>query len=243
MLSDFNCQILDTQKFKPLFNSAGDCIDQNESLIKDIELLGSLGFHRLICQVPYDPNSDVLYYTFRKIRFIEKHLKQITSRKISGRFQVSAFPVTYLNKDTPYLRDLNKILVPNTNYLFLELPWGHFPDSLAVSINKLLYEKKLLPIFSNFHIYLAIYNAQAISKLINIRYAGFQFPLNAEVLSKHLLIIKHIIGNGGVILLGTSCDHFTLNEYEIRKSLDFLQKRLSKNEYSALILRARALLK
>ena len=141
MLSDFNCQILCTDNPGFLFDSSSsNNLDLKKKLIEDIELLGSLGFHNLICQIHYDPNRDVLYYTKKKIKDLELHLKKTTARCLSGKFRIHAVPVTYLSEDTPYIKHLDKLVLRGTNYIFLELPMGQFPDKLAVSINKLLYD-------------------------------------------------------------------------------------------------------
>ena len=243
MLTDFNCKILstDNKRFSP--SDSLISLSSNDTLIDDIELLGSLGFHRLVCQIFFDQDKDILYYVKRKSKSLEQSFKKLTSRKLSGKYSFHCVIVTYLTEDTPFLKDLHSLVLKGTNYIFLELPWGSFPDRLHITINKLLYTKNLLPAFTNFHIYTSVYAPDTIQKLINIKGAAFQFPLNFTILSQNIDHIKTIVKNGGVILLGSSSDHFNLNIGEIAKCLEWLQKRLGTVEYTSMIIRARALLK
>lgn len=244
MLSDFNCQILNIEKRNNFVSdSLYSDFEQEKRFLCDIERLGSLGFHRLIYQVPYDPDRDILSHLNKKIKTVEQSLRKITSRRLSAKFIMRAVLVTYLTDETPYLKNIEKTIVPESNYIFLELPWGHFPDKTAVTINKLLYSNKLLPIFANFHLYSALYDADAVQRLISIKGAGYQFAMKLSVLSENFNIIKHIIKNDGIVLLGSSCDHDNLNISEISKCLEMLQRRLSAKEYAALVLRARVLIK
>ena len=245
MLSDFNCEILNIEKYITNFSDQRQFTDVEweKKFIEDIELLGSLGFHNLVYQIPFDPDADILYYTNKRIKYIEHQLKSATSRKLSAKFKMIAVPVVYLTDETPFLKRLDKLILRSTNYIFLELPFGHFPDSLAVAINKILYKRNLLPIFTNFHIYTSFYDNDVIQRLVNIKGAGYQFPLKLSVLSDNLHLIKQIIKNGGIVLLGSSCDHYNLNISEISKCLEMLQRRLGYNDYTELILRAKRLIK
>lgn len=245
MLSDFNCKILNLEKnksnyFDP-YHSAD--IEWEKKFIEDVELLGALGFHNLVCQIPYDSDADILYYTNKRIKYIEHQLKSATSRKLSAKFKMVAVPVVYLTDETPILKYLDKLVLRSTNYIFLELPFGHFPDSLAVAINKILYKRNLLPIFANFNLYTSICDNDVIQRVINIKGAGYQFPLRLSVLSDNIHLIKQIIKNGGLVLLGTSCDHNNLNISEISKCLEMLQRRLGYNDYTQMVLRAKLLIK
>ena len=243
MYTDFNCKILttDNKRFSPddSLISLTDC----DTSLDDIKLLGSLGFHRLVAQLHFNQDKDILRYVKIKARSIEQNLKKLTSRKLSGKFSFHAVIVTYLTEDTPFLEDIDSLILKDTNYIFLELPWGHFPDKLHITINKLLYTKNLLPVFTNFHVYASVYDQTTVQKLINIKGAAFQFPLNFNILSLNIDHIKTIVKNGGIILLGSSSDHFNLNANEIAKCLEWLQKRLGENNFTSMILRARALLK
>ena len=169
MLTDFNCNILNIDRHRAISACAPSAASLNENLIRDIELLGSLGFHKLIYQIHFDSNKDILFYIKKKAKSIEQEIKKISSRQLSAKFSFHSVIVTYLTEETPFLKDLNSLIVPKTNYIFLELPFGNFPDKLFVTINKLLYTKNLLPVFTNFHVFCSLYDAITIEKLINIK--------------------------------------------------------------------------
>ena len=114
------------------------------------------------------------------------------------------------------------------------------PEYVPGAINKILYTHKLLPVFTEFHVYNALYNTEEINKLINIKGAAFQFGLKHSILPENIKIIKQILRNGNTVLIGTSCDHANFNKSEMHQNLKIMKKLLGDDYYFTLILRARA---
>ncbi len=244
MLSDYNCRILDIIDRRAFVSSSDSKLSpqSEELLIDNINKLGALGFHKLICPIRHEMRLRVPLRTKRMTKELELKIKQITSRRLSGKFKIQVVPVTDLTVDTPYLKDLKYLIVPKTNYIFLELPFGQFPEELAATINKILYVNKLIPVFTNFQIYAWMYKEEDVKRLINIKGAAFQFSLNSFVIEQNIKNFKHILRNGGAVLLGSSCSNFSLNRKEIEKCLKILRRKLTEGEYTTLVLRARALI-
>ena len=239
MLSDYNCKILNIDRYK--FHLGDDSVLKNEfqKMIDDINSLGSLGFHKLVCQIPY--NSSLNPSNSKKhISLLKRRIHKELAHRLFGKFNISAISVLYLSEDAPYINNIKSLTIPKTNYIFLELPFSDMPEYVPVAINKILYTQKLIPVFSEFHIYNALYKADEINKLINIKGAAFQFGLKHAALPENIKTIKQILRNGNTVLLGTSCNHYHFNQADIDKNIKSIKKLLGDDLYMTLILRARA---
>ena len=242
MLSDYNCKILEIDRYHLIFDEPGDLLFEFQKIIDDINLLGSCGFHKLVFQFKH-PFAQSPTITQKSIRASLNLLKKYTSNQLLGRFKIFGVPVICLTEDTPYIINLEALSVAKTNYIFLELPIDHFNNRLAIALNRILYNKKLLPVFTDFHVYSSLYKNDELDKLIKIKGAAFQFSIRHSILPNNVPLIKHILNNGGIILLGTSCDHDNLNVSELTRSMKTLKKQLGNELYMTLIMRAHAFMR
>ena len=242
MLSDFNCKILDIDRYKFYLGDETILSIEAQKLVDDINLLGSCGFHKLIHQIKTDPTSP--YYVYKNAAAeIIRRVKKESVNKLSGKYSFYTVPVLCLNEDTPFIKGLESFTALNDNYIFFELPPADdLTDQLFVSLNYLLYQRRIIPAFTNIQAYLNTYSVSDINRIINIKGAAFQFSLDYISISQHINTIKYILNNGGLILLGSSSEHSTLNITEINKSLMHLKKHLGNNEYMNLIFRSRSLI-
>ena len=241
MLSDFNCYILEIDRFKLISSLPNAWEIEKQKIYKDVDLLGKLGFHKLVLQVDYRNSLPPLQARRALTELKIKYEKEIL-RGIIKHFRLHIVPVLYFTEELPFFKGLKYLTAEKTNYIFLELPLGRNFDRLAVAINQLLYTKKLCPVFVNFQTYTTAYPTSDIQRLINIKGAGYQFSLRSAIEPKNIDIIKHILNNGGVVLIGTALDHAQLNTKEIQNQLLKLKRLLGQDVYTGMILRARALL-
>lgn len=242
MLSDFNCKILDIDRYKFYLGDESTLSIEAQKLINDINILGSCGFHKLILQIKADPFLPPYAYKNSALKIIQRVNKE-TFHKLSGKFSIYTVPVLYLTEETPFAKDLEKFTAFKSNYIFFELPHADLiSDQLFISINHLLYKRNILPVFAEIQKYLDTYSAIDINRIINIKGAAFQFSLDFNALSKNINTIKHILNNDGLILLGSSCQHAYLNKDEINKCLKYLRQQLGNDEYMKLIIKPRSLL-
>ena len=239
MLSDYNCKILNIDRYKLYLGD--DSLLKNEftKMVEDINILGSLGFHKLVCQIPYNTSVSPSYAK-KHVASLKRRILKESTHRLSAKFNISVVATVYLSEDAPYVKGLDSLTLPKTNYIFLELPFSDSSGYIPSSINKILYSCKLLPIFTNFHICNALYDPDEIKKLINIKGAAFQFDLKHSLLPENINAIKQILKNGNTVLTGTSCDHSNLNKIEIGNNIKILKKMLGEEYYITLILRARS---
>lgn len=242
MLTDFNCKILDINRYKFYLGDKSVLSIEAQRLVDDINILGACGFHNLIHQIKADPTSPFHVYKKAASKIIQ-YVKKETAHKLTGKFSVQAVPVIYLTEETPFIKTLDNFTAFKSNYIFLELPYiDKLSDQLFVALNHLLYKRHLLPVFTDIQRIIGIYSEIDINRIINIKGAAFQFTLNYIHLSRNIDTIKHILNNGGLVLLGTSCEHSYLNKSEIEKCLSYLKKQLGDDEYMNLIIKSRSLL-
>ena len=238
MLSDYNCKILNIDRYKLHLGDEAVLKNEFQNMINDINTLGALGFHKLVCQIKY--NDAVSPSSAKKdILSLSRRIHKELSHRLSGKFNISIVPSVYLSENIPYVKDIDHLTVSKTNYIFLELPFPEMPDYIPGAINKILYANKLLPVFTDFHIYNALYDVSEINKLINIKGAAFQFGLKHATLPENIKTIKQLLKNGNTVLIGTSCSHSNFNKLEIDQKLKQLKRLLGDDYYMTLVLRAR----
>lgn len=234
MLSDYNCKIFEINKYRAFLGKYDTQDVDIANLISDVEALGKCGFHRLIslfCHRPYNSVSQ----TKRAVISLNKKIKETVRL---NNFKISFVPSVFLTEDAPYIKNIGSLAIPHSNFIFVESPVPEMPDYYPITINKLLYHCKLIPIFSNFQACCVLYPHQEIEKLIRIKSSAFQFSLESSYTPQCLSIIRKILSNGNTVLLGTGCTHAELNAVKIAQDLAQLKKSLGYDEYSNLIMRS-----
>lgn len=242
MLSDFNCKILDIDKYKFYLGDESVLLIEAQKLINDINILGSCGFHKLTLPIKTDPLSPFYIYKKSSSKIIQ-YVKSQTAHKLLGKFSIYTVPVLNLTEETPFLENLEKFTAYKSNYIFFELSdKNEFSNQFFVSLNHLLYKQNILPVFVNIQKHLGTTINDDINRIINIKGAAFIFDLNINFFSRDICTIKHILRNGGIVLLGSSCEHSQLNKSQIEKCINLLKKQLGDDGYrNDFIIRSRAI--
>ena len=243
MLSDFNCKIFNPDRIK-LLDSAGYSSDAiREKINSDMAVLDSLGFHRLVCQVVYDENKSVAL-TLEKIRSVEDFIKDSVALSLRRKFNISVVPALALSENTPYVKNISALTIKNTNYILAELPISIvYPDYLDSTINKILYNCRLCPIFTKFDIFASIHrNTDHIERMTNIKDAAFQFSLNKKNFQNSIALMNYIHYKGGRVLLATDSEHDLFNAKRISENLTLLKEKLPRSVYLDIILSAHGFL-
>ena len=235
MLCDYNCKILNIDRCKLFLEDKSLLKNEFEKIILDINELGSLGFHRLVSPVRYDNSKNGL-------ASLNNIFQKEIIKCLNGKFSLSFVPLIYLSEETPYIKNIQNLTAAKSDYIFLELPFSNMPEYLPLAINKILYGCKLFPVFSDFHVYTAIYDTQDIEKLVNIKGAAFQFGIKHVNIPRNLELIKTMLKNGNAVLLGSSCDHDNLNVAEFEKNIKLLKRNLGEELYVTHVMRARSFL-
>lgn len=244
MLSDFNCKIFNPDRIRFL-DSAGYSSDAiREKINSDVAVLDSLGFHRLVCQVVHDENKPVAL-TLEKIRNIEDFIKGSVSGSLRRKFSISVLPALTLSESTPYVKSVSALTIKNTNYVFAELPISIvYPDYLDSTINKILYNCRLCPIFTKFDLFASIHrDTDHIERMTNIKGAAFQFSLNNKNFQSSVELIRRIHAKGGLVLLATDSEHDVFNVKRISENLALLKEKLPRSVYLDIMLSAHGFLR
>ena len=244
MLSDFNCKIFNTDRLSFL-NTSDYPLDYAVAKINsDLNTLDSLGFHRLICQVIHDENIPI-NRTLDKIDNLERFIRQSIGRSNRRKFNINVLPVIYLSENAPYINNLSALTAFGTNYIITELPISvTYPDYLDTTINKILYNCKLRPVFTEFETFSNIHNGtEYIEKMINIKNSAFVFSLSSNNFLGSIRLMRHIYDNGNTVLLSTGCEHDLFDMKRIKKNLLVLKEKLSEDVYLSIMLNAHRFLR
>ena len=96
--------------------------------------------------------------------------------------------------------------------------------------------------FTDFHIYNSTYDYDEINRLINIKGAAFQFNVKTAHDPKNIRLIKRILNEGNTVLLGTNCNHDSLNINEISQGIDRFKREITEKTYREIIINAKKFL-
>ena len=242
MFSDYNCRIFDTCKFESLKNDGADVslLPEFENIKKDIEAMTRIGFHTFYCPIRYNDSISVTQ-TQRSLLKLKKYFQKVIPRNC-GKISVNFVPQLYLSSDAPYIKNISALAIKNSNRVFVELPLELNPDYIPETLNKLLFSCRLLPIFLEFQLFVAIYDPTEIEKMLRINGAAFQFNIRSAFEPQNVKIIKKILSNGNTVLLGTNCKHDFLNVKEINRSIEKLKKAVGEEMFLKIILNSKKFL-
>ena len=239
MKTDFNCRIFDTNVFERL-SASFDGFNKifSQQINNDLMILDKLGFHRLICTVDHS-ELDSVALTLSKIKNLEQFIKKSISLSNRRKFKFFVYPKLILGADVPYFKDLRKLALNRSKYIFLELPaYTAEISDLDEALNKILYNCKLLPVFVNFQMCNDFYPDDFISRLIKIKSAAFVFSLRNNNFAENIAVIRKIYNSGNLVLFSTCCDHNNLNQKVILDNLNKLKKELGEQIYLNIILKS-----
>ena len=238
MISDFNCKIFDIDKLSTISSFIDtECLER-EKIKSDLKIMDSCSIHRLVCQISHNENSSVRQ-TKNKICLFKKYINQSIPKEFKNKFDIYAYPKIQLSLSSSYINRFSSLCFGADNYIFLELPI--FPSSFEMidsSINKILYNCKALPIFTDFQIYNDIYSPDLIRRLINIKGAAFQIMLSRTLRDEDIDIIRKVYLTENIVLFGISADHNHLNKSIIIQNICSLQKKLGDNTYMDILIKA-----
>jgi hypothetical protein len=244
MKTDFNCKLFDINVFNRLSESFdSDCNIFSEQINDDLMILDKLGFHRLICIVNHS-EFDSVALTLSKIKSLEQFIKKSISLSNRRKFKIFVYPKLVLGADVPYIMDLCKLALNRSKYIFLELPaYTTKISDLDEALNKILYNCKLVPVFSNFQVCNNLYPDDFINRLIKIKGAAFEFSLRNENFERNIATIRKIYNTGNLVLFSTNCDHKNLNQKVVSDNLNKLKKELDEQIYLDIIIKSHVFLR
>lgn len=241
MLTDYNCRIFDINKFELLNSSLNNELQITLDQIKsDLFLMHECGFHRFICPVRFNENFPTSY-TIKSINALQKFSSKATPRNC-GKISIKFVPKIYLSSEAPYIKNLSDLKIKNTNFALFELPMQKNPEYIPETLNKILYNCHLTPIFTEFQIINMLYSPDEIDKMIRIKNAAFQFNIKSIYDNKNILLINKILKNNNTVLLGTNFNHQNLNIAQINISLDKFKRKISSDVYNYILLSSRKLI-
>ena len=238
MLIDYNCRLFEINKFELIDSSLSDHVSvEMENIKSDLTMMANAGFHTFFCHVCHNENLSVTV-TNKKISFM-KTLAKMAIPKECGKISVRFVPKVFLTKDVPYINRISSLALGSSNYIFLELPligdYSYIPEAL----NKILYNCRLIPIFTEFKAISALYPYSEVEKMIRIKNAAFQINIKALADEKIFRIINKILANGNTVLFGTNSSHSTLNIKEIVCNIEKFRKHISDESYRNIVISAR----
>ena len=194
MICDFDCKIFNVNRFDLTVDNL-TASHWSERFLNDLEILDRCSIHRIACTVRHNEDQSTKN-TLVRVNDFNKFIKQSIGVEAFNKFKIQVYPRLFLSEDSPYIKNISKLTIGNTNRIFLELPLFHDPAYLDESINKILYNCRLVPIFTDFQNYNLIYPTETIDKLIRIRDASFIFSIFKANQSQNIDLIKRIIKNG-----------------------------------------------
>ena len=212
-----------------------------EKAKKDIISMSKCGFHTFFCPVRHNEFISTTY-TKRAVHQLQTIAKKSLNYNECGKISLNFVPKIFLSREAPYIKNLSSLAYGKTNYIFLELPIDASPDHVPEALNKILYNCKLIPIFTDFQLYSLLYDPIEIDKMIRIKGSAFQFGLKTICEPQNLHLIKKIIKQGNTVLLGTGCKRESLNIRELSHNLNSFRNAVSDSVFREIVVNAKKLL-
>ena len=241
MLSDHNCRIFDINRFDYLNHDSDEILTlELEKAKADIALMATRGFHNFFCPIRHNQDISVSY-TKANIKRLETFARKFSPRGF-GKITITPVPKIYLSPEAPYIKNLSSLTIKKSNYIYVELPLDFNPDHVPSTLNKLLFTCRLIPIFTEFQLYAMLYDPDEIRKMLRIKGAAFQFNVKTAHDPKNIRLIKRILNEGNTVLLGTNCNHDSLNINEISQGIDRFKREITEKTYREIIINAKKFL-
>ena len=175
-------------------------IFNKDTISAEIELMQEYGFRRIVFALNHDVTSNTISH------FLDK--KNKISEIINSATPLGTMTALYSNilmtKDSVYEKQLSRLSIKKTQYLFVEFPAFNGKDWIDTTLNYLLYKQKKKPVFMSFEKNIATYDEAFILHLISTRLSAFMIDLNSFANPQAIPYIKRLIDANAIIIPGMS---------------------------------------
>ena len=170
-------------------------------LCSTMEFAVEHGFRRIFFLLNYDPITEPLSFHIDKKKKICSILKNIKPRGVYSQVYTNLL----LDKDTAYQKQIRRLSVRKTDFLFTELPlFSACRDWIDPTLNYLLYTQKKKLVFVSFEKVIASYDYELLDHLMKTRLSAFMIDINSFSNPNAIPYIKKLIESNVVIIPGMS---------------------------------------
>ncbi len=141
---------------------------------------------------------------------VRESVSSFMSRRRSAMSKLSKCGVELIPAATVPLIDgiskidgLNKLTVNETEFIYFSLPLKFNSEEYDSEIHRIMYQQRLIPVFSDFDIAISLYEESELYKILNTPYVAFQ--VNVSSLSNDIVFktVKSLVLQGRCVLFGT----------------------------------------
>lgn len=159
------------------------------------------GFRRIFFLLSYDPFTEPLSFHVDKKKKIYEIIKDCKPRGVYSQ----VYSNFLLDNDTVYQKQIQRLSVRKTNFVFCELPlFNGCREWIDQSLNHLLYTQKKKPVFVSFEKVIATYDGDLVDHIIKTRLSAFIVDINSFSNPNAIPYIKKLIESNTVIVPGMS---------------------------------------
>ncbi|MBQ8416300.1 MAG: hypothetical protein IJX13_05315 [Clostridia bacterium] len=222
-LTDWNCQLLPS--LRDVEHSP-----QRIALALE-EMRQAFGISQFYLTPPYDvARESVTAFLHRRER-----IKESLVPHLSPSVSVLIGASVTLSPSVCEIRELDKLLT-NRSHLCLSLPLCEYAHWVDFELNRLLFHRRLRPLFLSFERAVILYPEEAIERLMRIKGAAFQFSYRSLQVTKILNVIKCLLKERKTVLLGTGLDSpEKIGLYELPYYLDCAKRFFDERELCRLL--------
>lgn len=192
------------------------------------EIFIPAGINNFIFVCDFNTVADNLTFKLESAKKFKNEISVLAPRGVHIKTAQAAL-FEYGISQNPYCRKISVSRKDQATFISLPI----FPDLLdnrfATEINKLLYGKKMFPIFSNFDSITKTAPNSFTSKLISTNHAGFVYDINFLTDTSNINVCKSIVNHGTSIL--PSISHDIGNYVGILNASEHLLEALGKTAY------------
>lgn len=199
----------------------------SEEALAMTELLFQQGIQGAVCTPHFDPTRMVLE------DFVKRRDKAMSQMKASRILLIPASE-TLLHDALFYYSSLDPLIIKNTEYLLLELPFDKkWQDSIYTTLEKLMLQYDIIPIIAH----IERYPATKKKYIKRLKRMGCIIQLNTSSLFDNKLKRKALsyIQDGLVDVLGSDCHNLKSRPPEVQMALELIKNQLGASYYVDLI--------
>lgn len=173
----------------------------NKDIIsEEIRLMQEYGFRRVVFALNHDVISNTVSQYIDNRNEISGIINSVTPRGMIALLSANIL----MTKDSVYEKQLSRLSIKKTQYIFVEFPTFEGKDWIDSTLNYLLYKQKKKPVFMSFEKNIATYDEEFIIHLISTRLSAFMIDLNSFANPKAIPYIKRLVDANAIIIPGMS---------------------------------------
>lgn len=211
----------------------------DESL-KMLQELQDQGVRRIVAASHYNMEREsVAEYLARRKRSYRAFMNAARDEGLTKPQCVPVAEVDFM-PNISHIPNLERLLIPNTRYLLIDLPLGKFSTWMMRELSHMMHKRKIYPVICNTERHLIYGDESEQKRLLGLPYAVYQFCWNMMTDGEFSRRIFRLYYEGKTILFGTNAHNAYSRSPNMRKMSERIVKLHGESVFKVLQLKTNA---